>query len=58
MSKQSGATTEQLRHDIDQGRTGDKVRFLIQPPLRWALTKKQREHPSILRSLRRPVRGN
>jgi len=27
MSRQSGATTEQLRHDIDQGRTGDKVRF-------------------------------
>ena len=27
MSKQSGATTEQLRDDIDQGRTGDKVRF-------------------------------
>ena len=27
MARQSGATTEQLRHDIDQGRTGDKVRF-------------------------------
>ena len=27
MSRQSGATTEQLRDDIDQGRTGDKVRF-------------------------------
>ena len=27
MPRQSGATTEQLRHDIDQGRTGDKVRF-------------------------------
>ncbi len=27
MATQSGATTEQLRHDIDQGRTGDKVRF-------------------------------
>ena len=27
MSRQSGATTEQLRHDIDQGRAGDKVRF-------------------------------
>jgi len=27
MTTQSGATTEQLRHDIDQGRTGDKVRF-------------------------------
>lgn len=27
MSRQSDATTEQLRHDIDQGRTGDKVRF-------------------------------
>ena len=26
MATQSGATTEQLRHDIDQGRTGDKVR--------------------------------
>ena len=23
----TGATTDQLRHDIDQGRTGDKVRF-------------------------------
>jgi hypothetical protein len=27
MATQSGASTEQLRHDIDQGRTGDKVRF-------------------------------
>jgi hypothetical protein len=27
MSRQSGATADQLRHDIDQGRTGDKVRF-------------------------------
>ena len=27
MSRQSGATTEQLRDDIDQGRSGDKVRF-------------------------------
>ncbi len=27
MASQHGATTEQLRHDIDQGRTGDKVRF-------------------------------
>ena len=27
MATQAGATTEQLRHDIDQGRTGDKVRF-------------------------------
>ena len=27
MSRQSGGTTEQLRDDIDQGRTGDKVRF-------------------------------
>ena len=26
MATQSGATTEQLRQDIDQGRTGDKVR--------------------------------
>ena len=25
MSRLSGATTDQLRHDIDQGRTGDKV---------------------------------
>ena len=27
MARRSGATTEQLRHDIEQGRTGDKVRF-------------------------------
>ena len=27
MARQSGATTEQLRDDIDQGRTGDRVRF-------------------------------
>ena len=27
MARKPGATTEQLRDDIDQGRTGDKVRF-------------------------------
>jgi hypothetical protein len=53
-----GATTDQLRDDIDAGRAGNKVRFPIRRRHRWEQMRRLRERRSIRRSWPQPANAN